>query len=100
MLKQKQKPYADTAPLSHHIDTFADVYKLKWLHMKNSYEIYLKCFSAASQELSLSLIKPDMNHFLQKITTKDQNLPSLHHILDQPRQVSYTYRILHLYILL
>ena len=89
MLKQKQKPYADTAPLSYHIDTFADVYKLKWLHMKNSYEIYLKCFSAASQELSLSLIKSDMTRFLQQLNTKDQNLPSLHHILDQPRQVSY-----------
>jgi len=95
MLKQKQKPYTDTAPLSYHINTFADVYKLKWLHLKKSYETYLKCFSAASQELSLALTKPEMSRFLQQVTAKDQSLPSLHHILDQPRQVSnYTKKLI------
>ena len=90
MLNHRQMPYIDTdAPHTHHVHTFADVYKLKWLHLRQSYELYLRCFAGASQELSLSLVKPDMSRFLQSITNKDQQLPTLYHILEQPRQVSH-----------
>lgn len=88
MLKQMQKPYVDIAPLTYHVNAFADVYKLKWLHLRQSYELYLKCFAAAAQELSLSLIKPEMSRFLQETISKDQYLPTIYHILEQPRQVS------------
>ena len=87
MLKQKQRPYVDAAPLTYHVHAFADVYKLKWLHLRRSCEVYLKCFAAAAQELSLSQVKPEMNRFLQETMSKDQYLPTLYHILEQPRQV-------------
>jgi len=88
MLKQRQKPYIDSAPFTYYVNTFADVYKLKWLHLRQSYELYLKCFNAAAQELSLSLVKPDMSHFIQKTASKNHDLPTIHHILEQPRLVS------------
>ena len=88
MLKQKQKPYSDTAPFTYYVHAFADVYKLKWLHLRQNYELYLKYFNAAYQELSLSMVKPEMSYFLHQTTSEDQYLPTLHHTLEQPKHVS------------